>query len=340
MSGASTSPKPANNPTLLGLPTEIRQQIFRELFISVSHDDPCHWDSHHPHLRDRRESIGQFCTYFTEVLSESLDYSILLACRKLYDEGLPIMYGETRFYNSTSFNKDVCSDPLAKKSAQHLSKLKHIRFEANLDEVEASTANAIRLLPLSCPLLEDLEVHLVIPARGLSGSFEAWIEPHGELATALSELTLRKGLVLTVKDKDFIGVDVPRQFRIAIASEDKWHCNGWDYTFDTQCFDNGFIKWVRAWTLGATGTGLRFLDEPSDEEIQEIEAALLYSPRFLLCAIRWHESYKARRVSRTPKSPVSRSAGLKQRVWKYINALIPRYGYVDFGNEHSREIVP
>ena len=326
MSNTLTSLKTANDPTLMGLSTEIRQQIFRELFISVSHDDPCHWDSHHPHLRDRRESIGQFCTCSTEVIPESLDYSILLACRKLYDEALPILYDVTRFYDSLFFNRDVCSDPLAKKSAQHLSKLKHVRFEADLDEVEARIANAIRLLPLSCPLLEDLEIHLAIPTLYLPIPFERLIKPQGELATALSELTLRKGLVLTIKKEDFIGVDVARQFRLAIASEDKWHCNGWDYSFDPHSLDGMLMKWVRAWTLGGTGTNLRFLDEPSQEEIKEIEAAWSYSTRLLLFEIWWHESRKAGRVSQTPRSPISRSARLKQRVWKFIKAFIPRYG--------------
>lgn len=302
MSGASTSPKLVNEATLLGLPLELRRQIYREIFISCSHCDRCHWDSHHPRLKDPYFSHipHRYCDWCSAPTPpQSCNYSLLLACRQVYEEALPIMYEETVFSETDCSGTDCYSGPRAEVPPQRLSKLKHLRFETGYFDREHQVAKSIRLLAQYCPLLKDIELQVEY-MNGESGDFWYHSSPEGELVGLLPGLNLRNGFSLTINDEYFIPADVAHEFRLAIAPNEEWHCNGWDYTFDS----NGHrckLKWVRMWSLGRSGIAdLRFLDEPSEEDIRQIECCSGLNERHIID--RLAESARIRRANRLAKT--------------------------------------
>ena len=253
---------------MLGLPLELRRRIYWELFISTSHDGRYQWDCHHPHLREREDSDYFHCSCAREMPSQSLDYSILRVCRQLYEEALPMLYDETRFYESIRHKESICGDPHAEISA-HLSNLRHVRFEADVNGGEMTT-NSILLLLEHWPLLKDLELQIVFRSTHTFASHTECANPHGELVAVLSQFSLRKGLILTFKDEVFVSTDVARDFRLAIAPEEKWCCNGWDYLFKDHTYEMCALVWARTWSLGRSGTDLRRLKEPSEKTIDKI----------------------------------------------------------------------
>lgn len=317
MLSASTPPKPVNEPTLLGLPLELRRQIYRELFISNSHSDPCHWDTHHPHLKDP-DFPQRYCNGCNlPVPPHSLNYSLLLACRQVYEEALPILYEETTFYETNGRGRDFYGGPQAKAPPERLSKLKHLRFEVTSSDCEHEVAESIRILAQYCPLLEDLELQVEF-LLGESAGFWYDSSPEGELVKLLPSLNLRYGFSLTIKDEYFIPADVAHEFRLAIAPDEKWHCNGWDYTFNGNGY--GWVpKWVRMWSLGGSGTmDLRFLDEPSKEDIEQIQRCYDVESYFIdrLAA------YARVRASRFPVTWYARPGRRLSELWGFIIVVV------------------
>ncbi len=309
MSGTSIYSKPSNEPTLLGLPLELRRQLFSELFLSVSHSDPCHWESHHPHLGEPHLPCPKYCHCRLNVPSSSLNYSILLVCRQVYEEALQILYEDTRFYKTCPYNG--CDDWCRHIPTGRLSKLKHVRLKFTPNEIfEDGIAESIRLLRPKCPLLEDLELQLLFWNRS-SEDFGSYIRPNGELMTTLSGLNLAGGLTLTVKD-DFFHKNVAKEFRLTIAPEEMWHCSGWDYTFDGYYMEY-YIKWVRAWSLGGSGgINLRFSNEPSEEDIEQIVQSRRFGDN-LVKRLKLHAELGLTR------SLMRRSIAIGRRLWERIS---------------------
>jgi len=264
-----TSSKPVNEATLMGLPFELRRQIYHELFVSTAcRKVPCHWESHHPHLQ--LSDPLTFCICRIYARPQSLGGSILRVCHQVYEEALSVLYDDTKFYMTDLASMDGYGGSYLTISPERLNNLKHLRFEVtpDLSDCEEDIADTIRFILDHCPLLEDLELQL----RFVDGNipyFSEYIESHGQLAAIISQANLRKGFFLTFKDDDFVRADVARDFRLAIAPEERWYHNGWDFTYDGYAMEWG-IKWARAWSLRKLGTNLRFLKEPSEGDIDKI----------------------------------------------------------------------
>ena len=252
---------------MLELPLELRRQIYKELFISAAKHDPCHWESYLPLLRGK-DPWDCLIDELRNYPPKCYDYSILRVSRQVYQEAIPILYEETRFYARNLWPR-IKGNFGWKVLPDQLSKLRHLRLEFSLVyEREGAIPKAIELSLKHCPLLDDLDLQLSFWSKSSRYS-NTYIEPSEALATTLSGLNLRKGLKLTLKDLGYISGDVLRDFRMKIAPEEKWHCCGWDYAFDfgaSVCQ----VKWVRAWSLGSTNAKLRFLEEPSEEAVRQI----------------------------------------------------------------------
>ncbi len=320
MSNTSISPKSVNEPTLLGLPLELRRQIYRELFIATSHSASSHWDSHHPHLREERHLRRYFCHCYVGIPPPSLDCSILFACRQVYEEALPILYEETTFYETHPYQNPWSwehGDLSEKVPLKRLSELKHVRIEASLElDCEKGIADSIRLLLQQCPSLENLELQLLFLGWS-SEYFDDYIKPDGALMELLSGLDLRNGLMLTIKDNGYVGMHVARKLRLNIAPEEMWHCNGWDYSFGGY-YSVYWLQWGRAWSLGnSCGTNLRFLDEPSDEDIEQI----IQYKRFWDTLVKRLQLHADIGLTR---SLINRSIACWRRLWEQFSRIVAR----------------
>ena len=300
MSQSLVPAKPNNKATFLGLPLELRQQIYRELFNSCSYCDPNHWDSSHPHLRDVR------VVFPPAILAEGPDrirrtppspeYSILRTCRQVYEEALPWVYEETRFYLSNRYLEKLRGESSTRAPPEGLGKVKHVRLDILLPKYEDAqihqmkTIKPIRFLLQSCPLLEDLELVLFLCGAFAPGDFDFRIDSNGELMTILLTLNLPNGFSLTIKANSFVLADVAEEFRLNIAPAEKWHPNGWDYMYNAYGMELGWDpKWVRSWSLGKSrGVNLRHQEEPTQQDLEELIECKRFQENVLLFRLQEH----------------------------------------------------
>lgn len=225
------------------------------------------------------------------------------------------MYAETTFYEKYPYGN--LEDVSRKVPFRRLSELRHIRIEATVDSgYEKGIADSIRLLLQHCPLLEDLELQLLL-FGWTSQHFDDQIEPDGALMKSLSGLDLRNGLTLMVKDNEYVDMHVARQLRLNIAPEEMWHCNGWDYIF-ANFYSDACVQWWRSWTLGKSrGKNLRFQDEPSGEDIKQIKQ----SWRF------WNtlgERLEVHAEIGLIRSLIKQSVACGRRLWEPVNRTLGR----------------
>ena len=224
---------PSNGPkwaSLLGLPLELRWPIYRELFVSAAKHDPSHWESHNPQLRYKQPWDRQI-DRMLKCPPQCYDYSILRVCRQMYEEAIPILYQETRFDVANRWPK-IRGNTAWDFLPERFSRLKKLRTDFSLVyEREGAIAKSIELLADQCLFLEDLDLQLSFWCKD-PRFFDRYIQLNGVLATTLSRLNLRKGLILTLKDYTFIGVEVLKEFRLTVAPVEKWNYCGWDYSFD------------------------------------------------------------------------------------------------------------
>ena len=120
-------------PTFLSLPTELRLQIYRCL---LCHDEWIQMWSYRKN-RELTEIVEKARSGSQPRLLQfsSLEKALLRTCRKVYDEAMPIMYGENTFLYSCNSSIAAYQDNYWKVDIQihtpdvHLRDMKHVKLQ-------------------------------------------------------------------------------------------------------------------------------------------------------------------------------------------------------------------
>ncbi len=195
---------------LLSLPTGICLEIYRYLLIQTLPIRP------------------QGLYIFRHELEPYLEHNLLRTCRQIYDEALPLLYGENVFcdhvddYRPWAAPKDNYQEHGF--PCHHVDLMKHVNLkcEAQPGELDDLTASSVRYYAHDRAALQTFTLRL---ARFF---YDQWLffegEFRGQSKTAEALATLGEGveLIIVAWAEDDVGVDALKELRLAVAPEDDW----------------------------------------------------------------------------------------------------------------------
>ncbi|KAL8784091.1 MAG: hypothetical protein Q9195_009182 [Heterodermia aff. obscurata] len=130
-----TKSQQIRSPLFCTIPAELRMLIYRELFISKSGGKV---EQPHKLLKKKKSSLIHRHRTAMEcfIRDPHIDSSILRTCRRVYEEGLPILYGDNVFMFTeamgvTAFrDQQICDerDSANYRNVQKLTRLKDVSF--------------------------------------------------------------------------------------------------------------------------------------------------------------------------------------------------------------------
>ena len=222
----STSLLKPHGPTLTTIVPEIRPHIYECLFHTTA-----------KHLLRRR--IGIEDDEVITKLAHTFDCSVLLTCRKLYDEALPVFYASQTFHYSLTTGGLSSTFVLSPDDfvfvfvpirqgamppfSDNLHLMVHLSMDLEMIHPELADhvlSKQIRVFSQQCPRLRTLTIHLIgegvtqdFPADSATGSVLCQLRPR------LNRLSI---LVLATPWKDFL-----RTLRLSIAGGEEWPSRCW-----------------------------------------------------------------------------------------------------------------